>query len=138
MASQCAVFCVRGGPVRPLELTKIRLNALENHFAGMALVQEGLVVVIVQGGQKGVRRFKQLMLNRLKWNEPRNDIGSTSTASPSWAPIECDVVWEGNVPKTEFEKFRMITCTTEQEVRDALHAHYHYYETAKHFKRPHV
>ena len=125
-----AIFRVKGGQVRPVDLAKIRLNAEQYHFVGVEVRLAGTMMILVQGGPKGIRRYKRLLLERVNWNAGEGD---ESDEIQTRGPIECVLVWEGQLPKAEFRQFRVHACETEQEVSEALGQFYHYWETTKHF-----
>lgn len=52
------------------------------------------VMIMAEGGQKAIRFFKNLMLNRIRWNEdPENG---------------CKLLWEGQIDNSRLGKWR--TC----------------------------
>lgn len=48
---------------------KVEANCNQLHMTGIVLLYKTTNVVIVEGGPKQQRKFKRLMLNRIKWNE---------------------------------------------------------------------
>jgi U4/U6 small nuclear ribonucleoprotein PRP3 len=48
---------------------KVETNCNQLHMTGMVLLYKNLNVVAVEGGPKQQRKFKRLMLNRIKWAE---------------------------------------------------------------------
>lgn len=48
---------------------KLEANSNQLHMTGIVLLYKDLNVVVVEGGPKQQRKFKRLMLNRIKWNE---------------------------------------------------------------------
>lgn len=48
---------------------KVEANCNQLHMTGVVLLYKSLNVVVVEGGPKQQRKFKRLMLNRIKWSE---------------------------------------------------------------------
>jgi U4/U6 small nuclear ribonucleoprotein PRP3 len=101
----------------------VDIDAKNNHLTGIGILHSDLNLVIVEGGPKGVRRYKKLMLERLKWSEKIPD-------------NQCDLIWEGVIPKAKFGLFKLKTCTTDQNVKEELGVEcQHYWDLAKNFTR---
>lgn len=106
---------------------KVDVNAQENRLTGCAVISDGISVVVVEGGNKSIRRYGKLMLKRINWaaavtNDEEGDENDT-------APInKCVLVWQGSVAKTSFNRFLIHQCRTEAAARkvfaDAGVAHY--------------
>ncbi|KAI3923884.1 hypothetical protein MKW92_025272 [Papaver armeniacum] len=76
---------------------KVNVNAQENLLTGCLVITEDLTVVAVEGGNKSIKRFGQLMLERIKY-KPVN---------------KCVLVWQGCVAKSSFNGFAVHKCRTE-------------------------
>lgn len=50
------------------------------------------VLVMAEGGQKAIKFFKNLMLNRIKWNEDSEN--------------GCKLLWEGQIDNSRIGKWR--------------------------------
>jgi len=48
---------------------KVDINAQENFLTGCAALYRGCCLVLVEGGPKGIERYKKLMLRRIDWND---------------------------------------------------------------------
>jgi U4/U6 small nuclear ribonucleoprotein PRP3 len=48
---------------------KLEANCNQLHMTGIVLLYKSLNVIVVEGGPKQQRKFKRLMLNRIKWAE---------------------------------------------------------------------
>lgn len=48
---------------------KVEANCNQLHMTGLVLLYKTTNVVVVEGGPKQQRKFKRLMLNRIKWSE---------------------------------------------------------------------
>ena len=53
----------------PQHKYKVETNATQFLFTGLMLLAKDNNIVIVEGGPKGLRKFKRLMMVRIKWNE---------------------------------------------------------------------
>jgi len=48
---------------------QLDVNAQQWNLGGVAIIHPGCNVIIVEGGPKGLRRFKRLMLRRIRWKK---------------------------------------------------------------------
>jgi U4/U6 small nuclear ribonucleoprotein PRP3 len=92
-------------------LFKINTNAQQFKLSGTGIVSPILNLVIVEGGPKGIKSFKNLMLNRIKWEEHVLENQETN---------ECILIWEGTVPKKLFHYFKIKNFKTTTEVKEFL------------------
>jgi len=113
---------------------KIEVNAIQNFLTGVGVLYKGCNMILVEGGQKGIKRFKKLMLSRIEWNtylEPEE--GDLETR-----PLdnECHMVWEGTVLRPAFRNFRYETCNTEATAKKFLKERSigHYWDCVRWFK----
>lgn len=89
-------------------------------------------IVIVEGGPKGIKAYKKLMLRRIDWNDnppPKNleeDESAMDIDQPN--PYElpdgkencCFLVWTGQVKSKSFKKFTWRTFESEKMAREEL------------------
>ncbi|KAJ1549718.1 hypothetical protein HK405_002566, partial [Cladochytrium tenue] len=108
---QSAVFRVRDLS-RPQHRFKVDINATQLQLTGVVLEHAGCNLVVVEGGNKGVNRYKKLMLRRIDWSEASaaGDDGAVAAATAA-GPLEkkpnsCVVVWEGKIKRRLFQGFR--------------------------------
>jgi U4/U6 small nuclear ribonucleoprotein PRP3 len=137
-----AVFRVRDLS-HPQHKFKVDATAQSLTLTGCAILYKNMNLVIVEGGPRAIRKYKKLMLHRIKWNEQAPD-GNSSNAngnaagdhggkeedneddeddeddednskhSKSLAQItDCALVWEGIVKKPALKGFRFKQCATE-------------------------
>lgn len=61
---------------------------------GCAVLYKDVNIVVVEGGPKAVKKFKRLMLHRIKWADEKDsdDDNDDEAASKKTAP--CVLVWE--------------------------------------------
>lgn len=54
---------------------KVDMNAQQLHLTGRLLLFRDINLIIVEGGPKGLKKFKKLMLRRIKWNPEKKGEG---------------------------------------------------------------
>ncbi|KAI3867464.1 hypothetical protein MKX03_010044 [Papaver bracteatum] len=83
---------------------KVSVHAQENRLTGCLVITEDFTVAVVEGGNKSIKRFGNLMLKRINWAET------------------------GSVAKSSFNGFALHECSTEAAARkcfaDAGVGHY--------------
>jgi U4/U6 small nuclear ribonucleoprotein PRP3 len=89
-------------------------------------------IVIVEGGPKGIKAYKKLMLRRIDWNDnpaPKNleedesamDIDQPNPYElPDGKENRCFLVWTGQVKSKSFKKFTWRTFESEKMAREEL------------------
>ena len=94
------------------------------NLSGTAILFPTFNLVIVEGGPKGMKFFKNLMLNRIDW-----------TKFDETKDNECVLVWEGELRKSSFRGFRFKPIPTEMMAKDFLENHgvVHYWNAAKNY-----
>ncbi len=53
----------------PSKRFKVETNAKQMYLTGCVVMYEDVNVVVVEGGPKNIKKYKQLMLRRIKWDE---------------------------------------------------------------------
>ncbi|NWX18256.1 PRPF3 protein, partial [Aegotheles bennettii] len=92
-----AVYRVRnlGNPAKKF---KIEANAGQLYLTGVVVLHKDVNVVVVEGGPKAQKKFKRLMLHRIKWDEQTsNTKGEDDDESDEEAvkkTNKCSLVWE--------------------------------------------
>lgn len=51
-------------------------------------------LVIVEGGPKAIKKFKHLMLHRIKWEDEKESDDDEEEDSTSKKTVPCVLVWE--------------------------------------------
>ena len=54
---------------------KVDMNAQQLHLSGRLLLFRDINIVIVEGGPKGLKKFKKLMMHRIKWDPEKKGEG---------------------------------------------------------------
>lgn len=107
-----AVFRVKS-LTNPARKFKVETNAKQLFMTGTVVLYEDVNVVVVEGGPKQVKKYKQLMLNRIKWDEDiihdkeGHEIGNN-----------CVLVWEGETKERQFGDLKFKQAPTESFARD--------------------
>ncbi|KAD3640557.1 hypothetical protein R6Q59_003301 [Mikania micrantha] len=106
---------------------KVDVNAQENRLSGCAVISDGICVVVVEGGNKSIKRYQKLMLKRINWAAAVKE-NEDENADDEKLNNKCVLVWQGSVAKPSFHRFLVHECRTENAARkvfsDAGVGHY--------------
>jgi len=131
----------------PYHRTKVDTNAVQNSITGGVLEcgNEGVSLVITEGGPNAIRRFTRLMTVRMKWKgetldadpEPEemevDDLDTNNDPleegeAPVKKPVRfnkqnwCHLLWSGMNSKRMFNSFMFQSCATSDAARKILEA----------------
>ncbi|KAH8740043.1 hypothetical protein FG386_000870 [Cryptosporidium ryanae] len=82
---------------------KIDKNAKDCHLTGCCVVSSiSSSVVFVEGSIKSIKFYKNLLLNRIKWNECENK-------------TECNLIWEGTNNSRKFKGWKLYYSHTRED-----------------------
>ncbi|TDZ36169.1 U4/U5/U6 small nuclear ribonucleoprotein prp3 [Colletotrichum trifolii] len=113
---------------------KIGKNAEQHALTGICIMHPKMSLVIVEGGEHGIRKYKKLMLNRINWaeNTPSRE-GTSQQHGRDWlvaendkgdlkdmSQNECKLVFEGEEKMRAFRKWGSKVCESDAEAKDAL------------------
>ncbi|XP_041356451.1 U4/U6 small nuclear ribonucleoprotein Prp3-like [Gigantopelta aegis] len=105
----------------PARKFKIESNAKQLLMTGFVVLYKDCNVVVVEGGPKQQRKFKRLMLNRIKWSEDpkkkKNDDDSDSDEEDEQSN-RCVLVWEGMAKARAFSEMKFKMCPTQSFARE--------------------
>jgi U4/U6 small nuclear ribonucleoprotein PRP3 len=115
---------------------KIDRNAQQLYLTGVCIMMKKNLnlnlpsLVYVEGGPLSIKKFKTLLLRRIKWSEKKKEEDKDESKSEEVQlksnhedfPInpECLLVWEGNVKKRYYEKWKMTEVKSENDVKKIL------------------
>ncbi|CCJ29285.1 unnamed protein product [Pneumocystis jirovecii] len=108
---------------------KINKNAEQHSLTGVTILHPKFNLVIVEGGSKGIKRFKDLMLRRIDWtNEPNlptivynNQLIKQDEQTPvNYSKNKCELVWEGELRNRNFRTWKFRNCSDDKTVKDIL------------------
>ncbi|KAI8905170.1 pre-mRNA processing factor 3-domain-containing protein [Gorgonomyces haynaldii] len=110
----------------PQHRFKVNKNAQQFNLTGVGLICPEFSCVVVEGGPKGMRHYKHLLMDRIDWNPVK---------SAEKIPNECHLVWEGQVQKQTFYYFKLRNFDSEEACRTFLEDKgvVHYWNACKHF-----
>ncbi|KAK6741551.1 hypothetical protein RB195_009424 [Necator americanus] len=131
LAVHVAVYRIKS-LLHPAKKFKVEMNAKQLQMTGVILLHKNINLVVVEGGPKQQKFYRNLMLNRIKWED--EVIGQKKDAEKD-APGErnsCQLIWEGQVKRRNFRDFTVVTATIEKQARDLLEKHNvaHYWDVA--------
>ncbi|XP_075240332.1 U4/U6 small nuclear ribonucleoprotein Prp3-like isoform X1 [Convolutriloba macropyga] len=107
----------------PSHKFKVVENAKQYLMTGVAIITEDIVVVIVEGGPKQQKKFKNLMLRRIQWKEDlkkRSILTNDEKTSEALRKNKCDLVWEGVTKYRSFPQLKPKMFQSVSLVRDFL------------------
>jgi U4/U6 small nuclear ribonucleoprotein PRP3 len=73
----------------PAKKFKVETNAKQLFMTGCVVLFEDVNVVVVEGGPKQQKKYKQLMLHRIKWEED-----NYTDKEGQKLENRCELVWE--------------------------------------------
>ncbi|KAI1499460.1 pre-mRNA processing factor 3-domain-containing protein [Biscogniauxia marginata] len=115
---------------------KVGKNAEQYGLTGLVIMHPKQNLVIVEGGEYGIRHYKKLMLNRIDWAEnvsSREKDADQHEGLRDWLRAEnekgdlkdlglnkCQLLFEGEVKARAFRSWKPRICETDAEAREAL------------------
>lgn len=114
---------------------KIAKNAEQYALTGICVLHPRFNLVIVEGGEHSIRKYKKLMLNRIDWTEnaPTRIKEGAPEALAQWLKAEdekgdlkdmslnrCTLVFEGEEKARAFRKWGSKVCETDLAAKEAL------------------
>lgn len=106
---------------------KIETNAKQLFMTGCVMLYPDCCVIVVEGGPKQQKKYKRLMLNRIKWDED-----SVKDPDGNEVPNKCVLVWEGSSKQRNFGEIKFKVCPMERMAREHFKRHKveHYWDLA--------
>ncbi|XP_062511867.1 U4/U6 small nuclear ribonucleoprotein Prp3-like [Corticium candelabrum] len=125
-----AVFRVRDLS-NPAHKFKVDMNAQQYHLTGCTILFKDVNLVIVEGGPKALKKYKKLMLHRVKWEQQKKGRARDSDKQSS-EENKCDLVWEGTNKERSFIDWKIKQVAAEVFARDHLRKYgvEHYWDLA--------
>ncbi|VEU19916.1 DEKNAAC100515 [Brettanomyces naardenensis] len=112
--------------VNPKHLYKVDINAKEFKLTGLCInLEGGMSLVIAEGGHRALKKYKRLLLRRIKWQEnevPKRAIESDAPVQPleDLSTNSCGLIWEGELPKQHFLKWTIYDFNDEGDIVNLL------------------
>lgn len=96
---------------------KVETNANQLFMTGIVVLHKDCNIVVVEGGPKQQRKYRRLMMHRIKWSE---DTGKKSNQTDDTERVvnSCALVWEGEVKSRAFTEMKFKACPTETFARE--------------------
>jgi len=138
LAVHVAIYRVKS-LVNPSKKFKVETNAKQLTMTGCVLLYKDINVIIVEGGPKQQKFYKNLMMNRLKWHEevvgqkkPKKQEEEDEDDDIPKEMNECHIIWEGIVKSQAFNDFKIHTVQSPKQARELLEKHGvgHYWDHA--------
>lgn len=106
---------------------KIETNAKQLFMTGCVMLYPDCCVVVVEGGPKQQKKYKRLMLHRIKWDED-----TVKDPDGNEVPNKCVLVWEGSSKQRNFGEIKFKVCPMERLAREHFKRHKveHYWDLA--------
>ncbi|XP_064152661.1 U4/U6 small nuclear ribonucleoprotein Prp3-like [Anguilla rostrata] len=128
-----AVYRIRN-LTSPSKKFKVEANAGQLYLTGTVVLHRDANIVVVEGGPKSQKKFKKLMLSRIKWDERT----SSKRDDPDGSDDEglkknkCSLVWEGTTKERNFGEVKFKQCPTQNMAREHFKKHgtEHYWDLA--------
>ncbi|KAJ8354847.1 hypothetical protein SKAU_G00224140 [Synaphobranchus kaupii] len=119
----------------PAKKFKVEANASQLYLTGTVVLHRDVNIVVVEGGPKSQKKFKRLMLGRIKWHEHTNskrDDPDGSDEEGMKRPNKCSLVWEGTTKERNFGEIKFKQCPTGNMAREHFKKHgtEHYWDLA--------
>ncbi|NXU79050.1 PRPF3 protein, partial [Oreotrochilus melanogaster] len=129
-----AVYRVRNLS-NPAKKFKIEANAGQLYLTGVVVLHKDVNVVVVEGGPKAQKKFKRLMLHRIKWDEQTSNTKGEDEDESDEESVKktnkCSLVWEVTKDRS-FGEMKFKQCPTENMAREHFKKHgaEHYWDLA--------
>ncbi|KFV12986.1 U4/U6 small nuclear ribonucleoprotein Prp3, partial [Tauraco erythrolophus] len=121
-----AVYRVRNLS-NPAKKFKIEANAGQLYLTGVVVLHKDVNVVVVEGGPKAQKKFKRLMLHRIKWDEQTSNTKGEDDDESDEESVKktnkCSLVWEGTAKDRSFGEMKFKQCPTENMAREHFKKH---------------
>ncbi|KAK7081259.1 U4/U6 small nuclear ribonucleoprotein Prp3 [Halocaridina rubra] len=95
---------------------KVETNAKQLFMTGTVVLFKDVNVVVVEGGPKQQKKYKRLMMERIKWAEE-------SRSKDADIEAKCQLIWEGKTQERNFGEVQFKACPTENFARDHFKKH---------------
>ncbi len=106
----------------PAKKFKVETNAKQLYMTGIVILHKDCNVVVVEGGPKQHKKFRRLMMNRIKWEEDRKttkkDDDDDDSDEEEVTSNKCTLVWEGEIKARQFGEIKFKACPTESFARE--------------------
>uniref|UniRef100_A0A3Q4BLN1 U4/U6 small nuclear ribonucleoprotein Prp3 n=1 Tax=Mola mola TaxID=94237 RepID=A0A3Q4BLN1_MOLML len=116
----------------PAKKFKVEANANQLYLTGTVVLHRDVNLVVVEGGPKSQKKFKRLMLHRIKWEEHNSKRDDPDGDDDTKRNNKCWLIWEGTAKEHSFGDMKFKQCPTESMAREHFKKHgtEHYWDLA--------
>ncbi|XP_061109847.1 U4/U6 small nuclear ribonucleoprotein Prp3-like isoform X1 [Conger conger] len=109
----------------PAKKFKVEANANQLYLTGTVVLHRDVNIVVVEGGPKAQKKFKKLMLSRIKWEEQTHSRREDPEGSDDEGlkKNKCSLVWEGTAKERSFGEMKFKQCPTQNMAREHFKKH---------------
>ncbi|XP_049587503.1 U4/U6 small nuclear ribonucleoprotein Prp3 isoform X3 [Syngnathus scovelli] len=116
----------------PAKKFKVEANANQLYLTGTVVLHKDVNLVVVEGGPKSQKKFKKLMMHRVKWQEHNSKRDDPDGDDDTRRNNKCWLIWEGTAKDRSFGDIKFKQCPTENMAREHFKKHgtEHYWDLA--------
>lgn len=116
----------------PAKKFKVEANANQLYLTGTVVLHRDVNLVVVEGGPKSQKKFKKLMLHRIKWEEHNSKRDDPDADDETKRNNKCWLIWNGTAKERNFGEMKFKQCPTENMAREHFKKHgtEHYWDLA--------
>lgn len=116
----------------PSKKFKVEANANQLYLTGTVVLHRDVNMVVVEGGPKSQKKFKRLMMNRIKWQEHNTKRDDPDFDDETKRNNRCYLIWEGTAKERSYGDMKFKQCPTENMAREHFKKHNteHYWDLA--------
>ncbi|XP_054637203.1 U4/U6 small nuclear ribonucleoprotein Prp3 [Dunckerocampus dactyliophorus] len=116
----------------PAKKFKVEANANQLYLTGTVVLHRDVNLVVVEGGPKSQKKFKRLMMNRIKWEEHNSKRDDPDGDDDTRRNNKCYLIWEGTAKERSYGDMKFKQCPTESMAREHFKKHgtEHYWDLA--------
>ncbi|XP_030013006.1 U4/U6 small nuclear ribonucleoprotein Prp3 [Sphaeramia orbicularis] len=116
----------------PAKKFKVEANANQLYLTGTVVLHKDVNIVVVEGGPKSQKKFKRLMMHRIKWEEHNSKRDDPDGGDDTKRNNKCWLIWEGTAKERSFGEMKFKQCPTESMAREHFKKHgtEHYWDLA--------
>ncbi|KAM9310236.1 U4/U6 small nuclear ribonucleoprotein Prp3 [Pholidichthys leucotaenia] len=116
----------------PAKKFKVEANANQLYLTGTVVLHKDVNLVVVEGGPKSQKKFKRLMMHRVKWEEHNSKRDDPDGDDDTKRNNKCWLIWEGTAKERSFGEIKFKQCPTESMAREHFkkHSTEHYWDLA--------
>lgn len=100
---------------------KVETNAKQLMMTGIAVIYKNINIVVVEGGPKQQKKYRRLMMNRIKWSE--DSVPKEHCEGDEEVENKCILVWQGTVKQRAFNDFKIKVSPNESFARELFKNH---------------